>query len=41
MFWKIELIDDPGFGISNDTVRSKKYGKQTDTPITRDQLLDV
>lgn len=40
-FWKIELIDDPGFGISNDTVRSRKYGKQTDTPITRDQLLDV
>lgn len=40
-FWKIELIDDPGFGISSDTVRSRKYGKQTDTPITRDQLLDV
>jgi len=38
-FWKIELIDDPGFGISSDTIRSRKYGKQPDTPDSRDQLL--
>lgn len=40
-WWKIELIDDPGSGISSDTVRSRKYGKQTNVPSTRDQLLDV
>ena len=40
-WWKIELIDDPGFGISSDTIRSRKYGKQTNVPSTRDQLLDV
>lgn len=40
-WWKIELIDDPGFGISSDIVRSRKYGKQTNVPSTRDQLLDV
>jgi len=40
-WWKIELIDDPGFGISSDTIRSRKYGKQTNVPSTRDQTLDV
>lgn len=38
-WWKIELIDDPGFGISSNTVRSRKYGKQPDVPFSRDQLL--
>lgn len=40
-WWKIELIDDPGFGISSDILRSRKYGKQTTVPATRDRLLDV